>query len=712
MPDRLELIRRSVVILLLAGTFVHGQTPVTYDDHIFPQIFQPRCISCHGAGFARDGRRFDTYANAISNGADVRAKVTIQNGSMPENQAELSPTLQALIGQWITDGSLESAPPTANNDVATTPEDTDKTIDVLNNDDDISDTPLTVAVTVDPTHGTATVEQDNRITYSPDKDFHGEDSFTYRVADNDNENDTATVTVDVRPVNDTPNAVADDDGVNEDASVTINVLLNDEDLAEAPLTVTVTAGPAHGSTVVESDNRITYTPDDDYNGPDAFTYRVADVDNDSDTALVSIDVAALDDMPAAAEDAETTAEDTSITIDVLENDSGLPETPLTVTITINPTHGDVAIENDNRVTYTPDPDYHGDDTFTYRVADVDSDTDTAGVTIEITSADDLPALEDDVATTDEDEPVTIDVLFNDNGVGDAPLTVEITTRNAAQIVEIDNRITYTPMADFHGIDVFMYRVTDDDGDIDTGSVQVTVTSRDDFPVAEDDGAGMQAVGPVTIDVLQNDDGLGDAPIAVTIEEDPLKGDAVVEDDNRITYRPVPEFSGNDTFRYKITDDDGDVAIATVTVATALPFQFLLEPGWNLISMPVLTTSTVADIFGDINGIWRWDGTVFVHLEPDHVLAARSGLWVFNGGTEAILSAEFSGAPPVTAIVLDANSRNLLGPATDTLRPTENVTAEVWTFDDRFITVPVGTMLDVLRGYWIYSETGGEIDLGE
>jgi mono/diheme cytochrome c family protein len=111
MTDPLELIRRSFVILLLAGTFVHGQTPVTYDDHIFPQIFQPRCILCHGAGLARGGRRFDTYANAISNGADVRAKVTIQNGSMPENQADLSPTLQALIGQWITDGSLESAPP-------------------------------------------------------------------------------------------------------------------------------------------------------------------------------------------------------------------------------------------------------------------------------------------------------------------------------------------------------------------------------------------------------------------------------------------------------------------------------------------------------------------------------------------------------------------------------------------------------------------------
>jgi hypothetical protein len=107
MPDPLELIRRSVVILLLAGTFVHGQTPVTYDGHIFPQIFQPRCISYRGAGLARDGRRFDTYANAISTGADVRAKVTIQNGSMLENQADLSPTLQALIGQWITDGNFK-----------------------------------------------------------------------------------------------------------------------------------------------------------------------------------------------------------------------------------------------------------------------------------------------------------------------------------------------------------------------------------------------------------------------------------------------------------------------------------------------------------------------------------------------------------------------------------------------------------------------------
>ena len=109
----------------------------------------------------------------------------------------------------------------------TTDEDTPVTVSVLGNDSDVDGDTLSVVGTTAPSNGSIVDHGDGTITYTPDADFNGSDSFTYTISDGNGGTDTATVTVTVDPVNDAPDAVDDARSTPEDTPVTIPVLGND-----------------------------------------------------------------------------------------------------------------------------------------------------------------------------------------------------------------------------------------------------------------------------------------------------------------------------------------------------------------------------------------------------------------------------------------------------------------------------------------------------
>jgi len=97
-------------------------------------------------------------------------------------------------------------PPTAEDDYATILEDNSIIIDVLANDTDSEDgMPTLNTITIQPTHGTATIIGD-QIEYTPNPEYNGIDAFEYQVIDNGGLTDTATVTITVESVNDAPTA--------------------------------------------------------------------------------------------------------------------------------------------------------------------------------------------------------------------------------------------------------------------------------------------------------------------------------------------------------------------------------------------------------------------------------------------------------------------------------------------------------------------------
>lgn len=286
-----------------------------------------------------------------------------------------------------------------------------------------------------------------------------------------------------------------------------------------------------------------------------------DLSNNTSTDLNDVDT-----LPVANPDSIAVVEDTPISFDVLGNDSGLSDTPVTVAIATPAAHGTLMVNADNTISYTPAPDYVGPDSFTYTVTDADGQSSTTTVTIAIANLDDLPVAVDDAASTDEDNAVIIDVLANDSGLGDSPSTVLLATSplHGVAVVNPNGTITYTPAADYHGADSFTYSITDADGDIATATVLVNVDSADDLPVATNDTGTTNEETPTTLDVLANDLALGDAPVSVSVGA-PAHGEAVVNPNGTVTYTPRRDFFGTDTFTYTVTDADGDRATAQVTV---------------------------------------------------------------------------------------------------------------------------------------------------
>ena len=459
--------------------------------------------------------------------------------------------------------------PDAVNDSDTTDEDTPVAIPVLGNDTDVDGNPLTVTDASDPANGSVVVNADGTVTYTPDLNFHGADTFTYTISDGNGGTDTATVTVTVNPINDPPDAVNDSDTTDEDTPVVIPVLDNDSDPEGDGLNVTDASDPANGSVTINGDGTVTYAPDPNFHGIDSFTYTISDGNGGTDTASVILTVLPINDDPDAVDDADSTDEDTPVTIPVLGNDSDVDGDTLTVTSTTDPANGSVVVNGDGTVTYTPDPDFHGADSFSYTIEDGNGGTDTATVTVTVDSVNDAPDAVDDSDSTPEDTPVTVDVLPNDADVDGDPLTVTGTTdpSNGTIVDHGDGTITYTPDPDFHGIDSFTYTISDGNGGSDTATVTITVLDVNDPPIATDDVDSTDEDVPVTIPVLDNDtdiDGTLD-PSSVTITSDPSNGVAGVNPDGSVTYVPAANFGGIDTLEYQVCDDDGACDVAAVTI---------------------------------------------------------------------------------------------------------------------------------------------------
>src|SRR5205823_446005 len=147
--------------------------------------------------------------------------------------------------------------------------------------------------------------------------------------------------------------------------------------------VTVTAGNgSNGSTVVNSDNTITYTPDNEFNGTDTFTYTVTDTEGDTATATVTVTVKDKE-APTATTDSASTSDNTPTDpLHLLPTRRSSDLTPVTVTAG-NGSNGSTVVNSDNTITYTPDNEFNGTDTFTYTVTDTEGDTATATVTVTV-----------------------------------------------------------------------------------------------------------------------------------------------------------------------------------------------------------------------------------------------------------------------------------------------------------------------------------------
>ncbi|HEX2937061.1 MAG TPA: Ig-like domain-containing protein, partial [Bacteroidales bacterium] len=505
--------------------------------------------------------------------------------------------------------------PVATNDNVSVNEDENIAVDVALNDTGLGDDGLVVSIISGPGHGTVSVSG-TTITYTPSPNYNGADSYTYQICDADGDCSSATVNITVNSVDDIPVANNDNISTLENTSINLHVLNNDTGLGDGGLVVTINVAPLHGTAVVEADQTITYTPSTGYLGNDIYTYQVCDADGDCVTAVVSIVIDNVDDIPVAVDDAVTGNEDAATTFDVLSNDTGLTDGGLTVTITTSAKQGTVLVNADNTITYTPFADYYGKDSLVYQVCDVDGDCSSAKVVITVNNVDDQPVAVNDNITVNEDTNVSTDVAANDAGLGDGGLVVTVTSGPLHGTVIINGTtVTYTPSADYYGTDSYTYQLCDADGDCVSGTVNITVDNVDDIPSANDDVVSVNEDASSIFNVLINDTDLVDGGIVVSIATNAKHGNAVVNADNTITYTPSPDYNGNDTIVYSVCDANGDCSTAkliiTVVAVNDIPVSIVDN------AVVAEDSNVVIDVLSNDTGLGDGGIVVSVSSNPAH-----------------------------------------------------------------------------------------------
>ncbi|PYJ86078.1 MAG: hypothetical protein DME22_06605, partial [Verrucomicrobia bacterium] len=196
--------------------------------------------------------------------------------------------------------SASNTAPVAHPQSVTTAEDTAVAITLSGSDAEAA--PLTFAVVSGPANGTLRGTLPN-LTYAPNLDFNGSDSFTFKANDGQFDSATATVSINITPVNDAP--VADSQSVTTLEDTAVVITLTGSDVEGSPLTFAVLTGPTKGTLSGTTPN-LTYTPSANANGADSFTFKVTDGQLDSAPATVSINVTSVNDAPTISKIANQT----------------------------------------------------------------------------------------------------------------------------------------------------------------------------------------------------------------------------------------------------------------------------------------------------------------------------------------------------------------------------------------------------------------------
>ena len=730
----------------LAGTFIAS-----------PGTFSSGPIAARSSS----SRVLGNWAGAQVSGTKGTGKTVI--AKVGATNKETSP-LTTLGGYEVTNQA-----PTADGKTVTTAEDTAKTITLSASDADGD--AIQFSIVSGPSHGslgtigslTCSLATPNVCTadvlYTPDADYNGPDSFTYKAGDGFSDSAAATVSITVDPVNDAPLASGTSVSVDEDDSVAVGLaaLVSDVETAGGDLVYEIVSGPADGDLTGSGGSR-SYSPDADFNGADSFTFKVTDrgdPDNcgapgpacdgplSSSTETVSITVDPVNDAPLASGTSVSVDEDDSVAVGLaaLVSDVETAGGDLVYEIVSGPADGDLTGSGGSR-SYSPDADFNGADSFTFKVTDrgdpdncgapgpacdgpLSSSTETVSITVD--PVNDAPLASGTSVSVDEDDSVAVGLaaLVSDVETADGDLVYEIVSGPAdGDLTGSGGSRSYSPDADFNGADSFTFKVTDR-GDPDncgapgpacdgplsssTETVSITVDPVNDAPLASGTSVSVDEDDSVAVGLaaLVSDVETAGGDLVYEIVSGPADGDLTGSGGSR-SYSPDADFNGADSFTFKVTDRgdpdncgapgpacDGPLSSSTETVSITV------DPVNDapVIVLPAGPVTAVQDTDTPIAGISVTDvdaggDDVALELSVDHgtltvdttVLGGIGALQVVGNGTATVQiaaslaqisttlasasglvyrsDAAFTGADTLTAAVSDLGHNGSGGPRTD------------------------------------------------
>jgi len=559
-------------------------------------------------------------------------EINVTNPLTLEPRLEAEPLLVTLIsrdasGIAIPGGILQSslnidveanAAPIAMDDIFTLDEDTVGTINVLDNDSDPDMDNLSVAL--DPSlpsrFGSAMVNPDNTITYTPNPDFNGPDAFGYIVSDGNGGEDSALVNVTVNPVNDAaPFIVLDGSADNPPASDGSDAVVID---LEQGVTATFLGNLTQSGTIntpTDLDDAIQNAIDAGINipeneilfgdpdlvdlvvGPRAGadsqiqSVRIIHTNPMAGDTLTLLESTYLELPPAGGTALEIALRALLLQQLELLSPDGDHETLLNTELVVSESTGlngeqiyDISFidSRDNSATTIPAFDLLLNNIVSRFYLDTNAPTgsrvfevtatDSFGATSEVNTItinyfNAPPDAVDDMLTLDEDTVGTINVLDNDSDPDMDELMASLVSGPANGVATLDamGNLTYTPNANYNGPDQIVYEISD--GELtDQATVNITVNPANDAPEASDDALALDEDTSASVNVLANDMDIDGDDLMASIISGPANGVATLDAMGNLTYTPNANYNGPDQIVYEISDGElTDQATVKITV---------------------------------------------------------------------------------------------------------------------------------------------------
>ena len=496
--------------ITLTVTGPGGSNPKTVADMITVSTAAPTPTTATSQTVQEDGSTTISLTATDPNGQAVTFAITTDpsNGTATLSGTDITYTPNAnfygtdTVAYTASNGTYTSDPvtititvegeddePTTNDVSATTDEDTAVTLTL--DATEIDGDNYSFSIVSQPTNGTLGSVNGNQVEYTPNQDFNGTDTFTFEATDDRTfRRNVATATITVNAVNDAPVANDVTASMNENKEFTrlmpVTITLDATDVEGDDLTYSIVGTPSNGTLGSITNNQVIYTPSQDWNGEDTFTYKANDGTDDSNTATVTVTVNAVNDAPVTTDQSASTNEDTAVEITLtatdVENDN------LTFTIVSDVSNGTTSLSGAT-VTYTPDSNWNGTDTFTFKANDGTDDSNTSTITITVASVNDAPVANDVTASTQSRtgnmrQAVTITLDATDVEGDDLTYSLVSDVSNGTTSLS-GNVVTYTPTANYDGTDTFTYKANDGTADSNTATGNITVENVNLIPTLVD-----------------------------------------------------------------------------------------------------------------------------------------------------------------------------------------------------------------------------------
>ena len=496
--------------------------------------------------------------------------------------------------------------PVAQNGTLTTKEDTAANGNLVATDAD--STTLSYILVTDGSKGKVTINASSgAYTYTPNLNANGSDTFTFKANDGTSDSNEATVTVAITPVNDAP--VANNSTITTNEDTAISGVLSASDVDADKLTFSLMSNGAKGKVTVNANTgAYTYTPDLNVNGNDSFTFKVNDGVLDSSVATVAVTITAVNDAPVANNSSLNTKVNTAIDGSLSATD--IDGDTLTYSLVNNAGKGQVSLNpNTGAYTYTPNLNVSGDDTFTFKANDGKLDSNVATVTVTIAVAGNVaPNANDGTFKTNED--VALNGMLSATDANSDALTYILVNNGSKGAVNITNAatgaFTYTPNPNANGSDSFTFKANDGLLDSNTATVTISIAPVNDAPVAS--AGNLSTKQNVTVKgMLTASDVDGDG-LTYSLVTDSANGQVTI--DNAMTgaysYTPKPDFTGTDSFTFKVNDGTVDSMPATISIS--------VNSSGTTVSGPAIIVSPVTNLYTTEDG-GQAEFTVVLNTQP-------------------------------------------------------------------------------------------------